>query len=153
MKGVMLNHRMIRDEWVKTRDFAPLAAKAWKETLRDVIDDIKLYEESAKEKVLKDIYKHAKSKDERKKLYKQLKTNEWSSNSYLSRKMRKYKKHGKTSVSNQIIVENGIYKQFKGTDGNTWLKIPSLVRRKMICIPLNSKVHLNGCLRIILELF
>ena len=65
--------------------------------------------------------------------------------------MRQHKKHGKTTVNNQIIVEFGVYKQFEGHDGNTWLKIPSLVRGKMLCIPLNSKIKLKGCLRIILK--
>ena len=46
IKGVGINHRVVRNEWIKTRDFTPLAAKAWKETLRDTLDDIKLYEES-----------------------------------------------------------------------------------------------------------
>ncbi len=56
--GVGADHRNIRDEWVKTRDFLPLPSKAWKETLRDVLDDIKLYEEAAKEKVKKAIFAH-----------------------------------------------------------------------------------------------
>ena len=44
INGVGVNHRSIRTDWVKNRDFSPLPAKAWKETLRDVLDDIKLYE-------------------------------------------------------------------------------------------------------------
>ena len=62
LAGVGANHRNIRDEWVKTRDFSPLPAKAWKETLRDVLDDIQMYEASAKEKVRKAI--HARVKDQ-----------------------------------------------------------------------------------------
>jgi len=65
--------------------------------------------------------------------------------------MRKTKKHGKNHVHNQIIIENGVYSQFAGKDGNTWLKIPSLVRNKRIAIPLNSNVQLKGMLRIILR--
>ena len=45
----------------------------------------------------------------------------------------------------------GVYKQFTGKDGKTWLKIPSLTRRKMLCIPLNSNLILKGCLRLILK--
>lgn len=41
--------------------------------------------------------------------------------------------------------------QFKGRDGNTWLKVPSLVRGKRIAIPTNSKVVLKGMLRLILR--
>ena len=151
LNGVGQKHREIRNLWVKRRDFSPLAAKAWKETLRDVIDDIKLYEESAKEKVRKAIPLRSKTDQERKQLYCLLKGNQWITNPYLSRKMRQHKKHGRTRVNNQIIVENGVYKQFKGIDGNTWLKIPSLVRGKMICIPLNSNITLKGCLRLLLK--
>ena len=42
IQGVGSNHRKIRDAWVQTRDFRPLAAKAWKETLRDTLDDTPL---------------------------------------------------------------------------------------------------------------
>lgn len=151
IKGVGANHRKIRDVWVQTRDFKPLAAKAWKETLRDVLDDIQLYEESAKEKVRKAIRQRTSDQKERQHLYGLLKCDQWRTDKYLCRMMRKYKKHGKTRVANQIIVEFGVYKQFQGKDGNTWLKIPSLVRGKMISIPLNSKAKLKGALRIILK--
>lgn len=151
IKGVGISHRTIRNEWVRSRDFTPLAAKAWKETLRDVIDDIKLYEEAAKEKVRTAIWKHSQEEDERRRLLGLLKGNGWVKDAYLRRKMRAFKRHGKTQVKNQIIVEEGVYRQFIGRNGNTWLKISSLVRGKMLCIPLNSNVVLNGCLRLILK--
>lgn len=151
LNGVGANHRKIRDEWVQSRDFSPLPAKAWKETLRDVLDDISMYEEAAKEKVRKAIRARTQDKATQKILYTKLKNHQWMSDPFLSRKMRQYKKHGKTTVNNQIVVEYGVYKQFKGRDGNTWLKIPSLVRGQMICIPLNSNVELHGCLRLILK--
>ena len=66
-----------------------------------------MYEESAKEKVRKAIRLHTKSETEQKNLYRLLKNNEWMSNPYLCRKMRQYKKHGKTAVNNQIIVNVG----------------------------------------------
>lgn len=150
INGVGRNHREIRDNWVQTKDFKPLAAKAWKETLRDTLDDIKLYEESAKQKVRKAINARYKNTEEAKKLYNLLKCDNWVNNKFLNRLMRKFKKHGKTSVDNQIIVENGVYKQFQGLNGKTWLKIPSLERGKMVCIPLSSNIKLQGCLRIIL---
>ncbi|MCK5523500.1 MAG: transposase [Thiomargarita sp.] len=124
-----------------------MPAKAWKETLRDTLDDIKLYEESAKEKVRKIIYKCKNNKE----LFKQLKYNRWTNNSYLCRLMRKYKKHGKTTVNNQIILDPGVYGQFTGKNGNTWLKIPSFTRGKPICVPLNSNIKLQGMLRLILK--
>lgn len=149
--GVGLNHRDIRTDWVKNRDFSPLPAKAWKETLRDALDDIKLYEASAKERVRKQINSRFKIAEDRKKYFSLLKSNQWRENAILSRWMRKTKKHGKNHVHNQIIIENGVYSQFAGKDGNTWLKIPSLVRNKRIAIPLNSNVKLKGMLRLILR--
>ena len=128
LNGVGVNPRTIRNGWIKTRDFSPLPAKAWKETLRDALDDIKLYEASVKEKVRKKISKKFKSDSERKKYFGLLKGNKWTSDPILSRWMRKYKKHGKNHTFNQIVVESGVYRQFKGLNGNTWLKIPSLVK-------------------------
>lgn len=151
INGSSISFRKLRDEWVKNRDFSPLPAKAWKETLRDVLDDIKMYEEAAKLKVRQDIAKRTTDKDERKRLYKLLKGNDWPCDSYLSRKMRQYKKHGRTNVKNQIVLETGVYTQFKGIDGNTWLKIPSFTRGEKVCVPLNSNIELSGCLRIILK--
>ena len=147
INGVGASFRKIRNDWVKSRNFMPLPAKAWKETLRDTLDDIKLYEESVKEKVRKIIYTHKDNKQ----LFKQLKYNSWVNNSYLCRMMRKYKKHGKTTVNNQIILEAGVYGQFTGKNGNTWLKIPSFVRGKPICVPLNSNIKLQSTLRLILR--
>lgn len=128
-----------------------MPAKAWKETLRDTLDDISLYEKACKLKVKKDIVSRTSDKQERKQLYTRLKGNKWPTDSYLSRKMRKYKKHGKTSVSNQIILEGGVYSQFQGKDGNTWLKVPTFKRGQKLCIPLNSNICLKGCLRLILK--
>ncbi len=107
--GVGANHRKIRDAWVETRSFSPLAAKAWKETLRDTLDDIHLYEESAKEKVRKAISRRKISEAEKKNLYILLKSAKWVEDKYLCRMMRKHKKHGRTTVDNQIIVEFGVY--------------------------------------------
>ncbi len=149
--GVGADHRNIRDEWVKTRDFSPLPSKAWKETLRDVLDDIKLYEEAAKEKVKKAIFAHTHDASLQKRLFTLLKGDKWVSNSYLCRMMRKHKKHGRTEVNNQIVLEYGVYGQFSGKDGNTWLKVPSFTRGSPIAVPLNSKVKLSGCLRLILK--
>ena len=151
INGVGKNHREIRSDWVKNRDFSPLPAKAWKETLRDTLDDIKLYEEAAKMKVKKAIFARTKDTAEQKRLFSLLKGDKWPSDPYLSRMMRKAKKHGHTKVNNQIVLEYGVYGQFTGKDGNTWLKIPSLTRGKPVAVPLNCKKALAGCLRVILK--
>ena len=36
INGVGIKHRSVRSDWVKTRDFKPLAAKAWKVTNRSI---------------------------------------------------------------------------------------------------------------------
>jgi hypothetical protein len=151
INGSGIDFRKLRDEWVKTRDFSPLPAKAWKETLRDVLDDIAMYEEAAKQRVRQDISKRTSDPAERKALYKALKGDEWKRNPYLCRKVRQHKKHGRTNVNNQIILECGVYSQFKGKDGNTWLKVPTFERGKKLSIPLNSNIFLKGCLRLILK--
>ncbi len=150
--GVGADHRKIRNEWVKkTRDFSPLPAKAWKETLRNVLDDIAMYEAACKQKVVIEVYRRYKDEKERKEVLKILSGNDWVNHSFLSRRMRRYKKHGRTSVDNQIILEAGLYRQFTGKDGNTWLKVPSLVKGKQIATPLKSSVKLKGTLRLILR--
>ena len=151
VQGVGINHRVLRDDWVSSRDFLPLPAKAWKETLRDTLDDITLYEKACKVKVRRDIVKRSGDKTERRRLYTLLKGNNWPNDPYLSRKMRKVKKHGRTSVDNQIVLEAGVYSQFEGKNGNTWLKIPTFKRGQKLCVPLNAKVRLKGCLRLILK--
>jgi hypothetical protein len=65
--------------------------------------------------------------------------------------MRKHKKHGRSNVNNQIILEGGVYGQFRGKEGNTWLKIPGFNKGKPIAVPLDSNITLSGCLRLILK--
>ena len=113
--GSSISFRKLRNEWVKNRDFSPLPAKAWKETLRDVLDDIKMYEEAAKLKVRQDIAKRTTDKEERKRLYNLLKGNDWPSDSYLSRKMRKYKKHGRTTSKIRLSLKLVFIVNFKVT--------------------------------------
>lgn len=85
-----------------------------------------LYEESAKEKIRKSIAERTQDDKERKRLFGLLKGNKWVNDSYLRRKMRQHKKHGKTNVQNQIILEYGVYGQFKGKDGKHGSKFPLL---------------------------
>ena len=148
---VGINHRTVRTDWVKSRDFSPLPAKAWKETLRDALDDIHLYETACKEKVRKQIHARFKQDKDRKKYFGLLKYDRWCENPLLCRWMRKIKKHGRNHTHNQIVLENGVYSQFKGKDGRTWLKISSLIRRKRIAIPLNTNADLHGMLRLIIK--
>jgi hypothetical protein len=51
VNGSGIDFRTLRNDWVKNRDFNPLPAKDWKETLRDVLDDIAMYDEASKLKI------------------------------------------------------------------------------------------------------
>lgn len=102
INGVGVNHREIRTEWVEAKKYSHLPAKAWKETLRDTLDDIRLYESAAKEKVRKAIWIRAQDDvEERKRLFRLLKGNQWVYDPYLCRKMRFHKKHGKSKIKSQ----------------------------------------------------
>jgi IS605 OrfB family transposase len=151
VQGVELTHRQIRDQWLSEKKQFPIPARLWKETLRDTFTDIGTYREAAKVKVRKAIHKRTDDDDEeRKRLYTLLKYDQWLEDSYLRRMMRKYFKHGKTKVDNQIVLDPGSYTTFKKS-GKTWLKVMSLKPRKRIAIPLNGNHVPSGTLRLILK--
>ena len=151
VSGVGLRDRDIRNQWLKDlRDFTPLSANAWKESLRDSVSDIALACAAAKFKVRKAIRRHTTEVTELKRLYGLLKYNKWVSDKYLTRMMRKYWGRGHNHVHNQIIVRADNYTTFQ--KGNrVWIAIPSLVKGKRIAIPLSSCVEPTGTLRIILR--
>ena len=60
-----------------------MPARLWKETLRDVINDIHFYCEAAKKKVKRAIVKRYKTKVEQKTAYSKLKNGDWVKDSYL----------------------------------------------------------------------
>jgi len=105
--------------------------------------------EAAKVKVRKDIFKRTKDTVELKRMYGLLKYNNWTEDKYLCRLMRKYFKHGKTNVKNQIILDAGHYSTFQ-KNGKCWLKVQSLEYRKQICVPLSTNVEPKNRLRIII---
>jgi len=152
ISGLNISDRTIRDGWMKEgRDFG-VSANAWKETLRDCIGDIKAYREAAKEKVKKAIRKRTTCDKELKRLYTLLKKDEWTTDNFLHRQMRKHFKHGVNHTYNQIIVRADMCKTFE-LNGQCWLKVPSLVPRQTIKIPLSTTMEFapQGTLRIILR--
>ncbi len=150
INGVSIkSDRIIRDAWLKKKRKFNVSANAWKETLRDSFANIKANREAAKEKVRKVIYKQNHDENQKKMLYKLLKSDQWSSDNYLRRKMRKYWKHGRNHTYNQIVVRSDNYTTFL-LGGYTWIKIPSLQKAKRIAIPLNTNIEPSGTLRLIL---
>ena len=150
IKGVNLIHRQIRDQWLAENKAFDVPARLWKETLHDVIDDIHLYCEAAKDKVRKAIAKRYKNKAEQKSAYSKLKSGQWTKDNYLRRIMRKYFKHGHTSVNNQIILDSCCYKAFM-FGGKAWVEVMSLERGKRIAIGLNTTRLPSGTLRLIVK--
>jgi IS605 OrfB family transposase len=150
ISGVGLTHRQIRDGWLAYGRQFDVPARLWKETLRDTVEDICLYREAAKVKVRKAIAKRTKKEEERKRLYTLLKYDRFLEDSYLRRMMRKYYKHGKTKVENQIVLDADCYTTFL-RNGQAWIKVMNLERSKRIAIPLNTNRLLFGTLRLILK--
>ena len=150
--GLNMGDRAIRDSWMNEGREFNVSANAWKETLRDCIGDIKAYREAAKEKVKQAIRKRTHCETELKRLYTLLKKDAWMEDNFLHRQMRKHFKHGVNHTHNQIIVRADMCKTFE-LNGQCWLKVPSLVPRQTIKIPLNTTMEFapQGTLRIILR--
>lgn len=150
VSGVGVEQRGLRDQWLAEKRQFDVPARLWKETLRDTMADIAMYREAAKVKVRRAIPAHTKDKAEQKRLYTLLKADRWLEDSFLRRMMRKYFKHGHTSVDSQIILDTGCYTAFEH-GGKAWIDVMSLERGQRIAIPLNTNVRPDGTLRLILR--
>ena len=149
IKGVGVNHRTIRDRWLKEGKAFNVPARLWKATLSDVIGDIGAYHEAAKFHVRKAVVKRTTDDAERKRMFILLKRNKWMEDSFLRRKMRKHFKHGKSRVNNQIVLDTGSYSSFINDD-QAWLSVQSLDRGQRINIPLGTNVPPENTIRLIL---
>ena len=76
------------------------------ETTKDIVNDILTYKAAAKLKVRQAIAKRTSDESERKRLYTLLKRDDWLSDPFLHRQMRKHFRHGKSEVANQFIVRS-----------------------------------------------
>jgi transposase len=79
------------------------------ETTKDIVNDILTYKAAAKLKVRQSVAKRTRDENERKRLYTLLKRDEWLSDPFLHRQMRKHFRHGKSEVANQFIVRSDKY--------------------------------------------
>jgi hypothetical protein len=138
ISGVSIkSDRAIRDQWLKEKRRFNVSANAWIDPLRDSFGDIKANRESAIDQVRKVLYKQVSDEKKRVELSKKLKSDNWTSDNYLRRLMRKQWKHGRNHTHNQIVVRSDNYTTFQ-LGGCAWIKIPSLQKGKRIAIPLNS---------------
>ena len=108
LKTIGKNANAIRTE-ISTRalyDKLPVDGTIRAETTKDIVNDLLTYKAAAKLKVRQAIAKHTKEKSERKRLYTLLKRDEWLSDPFLHRQMRKHFRHGKSKVANQFVVRS-----------------------------------------------
>ena len=150
ISGVKLSDRKIRNAWLAEGGHFNVSANAWKETLRDAKADIAMTVEAAKVQARRAISRHTSDEAERKRLYALLKRNEFDSDPYLSRIMRKYWNRGHNHTHNQIVVRSDNYTTFQ-QGGKAWVKVPSLEKGNRIAIPLNTTVEPSGTLRLIMR--
>ncbi|MFI6262044.1 hypothetical protein [Micromonospora sp. NPDC051006] len=151
--GSGLKDRQVRDAWLAAgthKQFGVLA-NAWKETVRDAVDDIAANLASAKVQVRRAINRHTDDPAERKRLFTALKSNRWADDVFLARQVRKHWKRGRNRTHGQIVVRADQHNTVVDGRGRLWLAVPGLERRKMVKIPLSTTVAPTGTLRLILR--
>jgi hypothetical protein len=151
--GARLSDRQVRNSWMTAghTEFGVLA-NAWKETLRDAMGDIRAGRDAAKLKVRQAISHRTIDPAERKRLFTALKTDQWATDPYLSRMMRKHWRHGHSHTTNQIIIRADNVRTFTLAEGgDVWLSVPGLLPRTSVAVPLNTTVAPSGTLRVILR--
>jgi hypothetical protein len=79
------------------------------ETIKDIVNDVLLYKAAAMQKVRKSIAARTEDEAERKRLYTLLRKDQWLTDNFLHRQMRKHFRHGKSSVANQFVVRSDKY--------------------------------------------
>ena len=152
--GVGVSDRSIRDRWLADGTAAGfgLLANVWKETVRDAIADIAASRAAAKQRVRKAIRNRAADEPDRKRLFNALRYDRWTEDRWLCSQMRRHWHRGHNHTHNQIVVGSDRYNTFTLTpDGDVWLSVPGLERRRPIKIPLSSRVAPTGTLRLILR--
>ena len=76
------------------------------ETTKDIVNDVLLYKAAAMTKVRQSVAARTQDGDERKTFYTLLRKDEWLSDNFLHRQMRKHFRHGKSVCVNQFIVRS-----------------------------------------------
>jgi hypothetical protein len=154
VRGARTRDRAVRDQWMADRigtSFGVLA-NPWKETVRDAMANIRASREAAKVKARKAVRRHTTDEQERRRLYRLLKSDRWADDPYLARIMRKHWRRGHNHIADQIVVRADQYTTWTLAEGgNVWLAVPGLGRHSRVAIPLNTTVAPTGTLRLILR--
>ncbi|MHB8255283.1 MAG: transposase, partial [Acidiferrobacter sp.] len=79
------------------------------ETTKNIVNDVLLYKAAAMQKARKAIAVRTKNEAERKRLFTLLRKDQWLTDNFLHRQMRKHFRHGKSSVANQFVVRSDKY--------------------------------------------
>ncbi|MFG3421225.1 RNA-guided endonuclease TnpB family protein [Micromonospora sp. NPDC048063] len=151
--GSGLRDRQVRDRWLADGihvQFGVLA-NAWKETVRDAVADIAANMEAAKVDVRRAVSQRTNDPGERQRMFTALRADQWASDPFLARQMRKHWKRGRNRTHDQIVVRADKYHTAVDGWGRLWLAVPGLEPRKMVRIPLSTTVTPTGTLRLILR--
>lgn len=125
------------------------------ETTKDIVNDVLLYKAAAVQEVRKAIAARTKDPIERKRLFRLLKCDQWLTDNFLHRQMRKHFRHGKSSVSNQFVVRSDKYTT-EIVDGRLTIVL-QLAKKygspiRLATISSGKNVNLSGCnLRILVK--
>ncbi|MGI8307364.1 zinc ribbon domain-containing protein [Saccharopolyspora hattusasensis] len=152
--GVGVSDRTVRDKWMADGTAASFGvpANAWKETVRDAVADIRAHRDAAKVEVRRKIARRDLTDAEKKHLYTLLKRDRWTDDPMLRRWMRQCWKRGHSHTTNQIIIRSDKVRTYTLTNGgNVWLKVPGIVARESIAVPLNTTIAPERTLRLILR--
>jgi hypothetical protein len=87
-------------------DGLPVDGTIRSETTKDIVNDVLLYKAAALVKVRQAVAARTKDAVERKRLFTALKNDQWLEDRFLHRQVRKYFRHGKSSVANQFVVRS-----------------------------------------------
>lgn len=152
LKGLGRRNRAIRDEdWMAGSNLGAttgLPARIWKATLEDSLNAMKANRLAAISQCTKVICRSNYGDVKRKNLIASLNNNTWINHHVTHRLMRSYWPHGKSHVTNQIVLDVQGYRCFT-FNGQFWIEVSSLVPRKRIAIPLGRFNHpITGAIRI-----
>ncbi|MDR7927246.1 transposase [Acidithiobacillus thiooxidans] len=98
----------IRKEISAARIYAdlPVDGTIRNETTKDIVNDVLLYKAAAMQKVRKAIAARTGDEAERKRLFTLLRKDQWLTDNFLHRQVRKHFRHGKSQVANQFVVRS-----------------------------------------------
>ncbi len=149
VSGYDAKHRDIRDAWLREGREFDVPARLWKETLRDVMDDIQARKAAGFRAVARKLYRRYGGV-EGKALAQRLRDGTWQAHPVIHRYVRNEMPRGRSWVDNQIVLDSQCYKHFLH-GGKGWIEVMGLLPRKRIALPLGTTHPIRGTIRLILR--